>query len=161
MDCYEEERKSLDFDREELSNIIYGGKEGYKTHKKIIKYFAEDPVLKIDHTFYDLPREKQLEINMKRAVRMNKLNETTDFPAVDSTNIGIMADYSNSVGALGLHHSMFEFAIKNFGSEEQMKEYVPKIASLEILGCYAQTEIGHGSDVQSLETTATYDKNSD
>ncbi len=25
-----------------------------------------------------------------------------------------------------------------------------------MIGCYAQTEIGHGSDVKSLETTATY-----
>jgi acyl-CoA oxidase len=29
------------------------------------------------------------------------------------------------------------------------------------MGCYAQTELGHGSDVQSLETTATFDKSTD
>lgn len=31
----------------------------------------------------------------------------------------------------------------------------------EIIGCYAQTELGHGSDVQNLETTAVYDKNTE
>ena len=30
-----------------------------------------------------------------------------------------------------------------------------------MLGCYAQTELGHGTDVSSLETTATFDKNTD
>ena len=29
---------------------------------------------------------------------------------------------------------------------------------LDIIGCYGQTEIGHGSDVQGIKTTATYDK---
>lgn len=29
------------------------------------------------------------------------------------------------------------------------------------MGTYAQTELGHGSDVQNLETTATYDRNTD
>lgn len=29
------------------------------------------------------------------------------------------------------------------------------------MGCYAQTELGHGSDVPSLETTATLDKSTD
>lgn len=29
--------------------------------------------------------------------------------------------------------------------------------SYEIIGCYCQTELGHGSDVQNLETVAEYD----
>lgn len=35
------------------------------------------------------------------------------------------------------------------------------INSLQILGCYAQTEMGHGSNVAGIETTATYDQNTD
>ena len=32
---------------------------------------------------------------------------------------------------------------------------------MRILGAYAQTEMGHGSDVSGLETTATFDKDTD
>lgn len=34
---------------------------------------------------------------------------------------------------------------------------MPRILSYEIIGCYAQTELGHGSNVRGLETTATWD----
>lgn len=30
-----------------------------------------------------------------------------------------------------------------------------------MIGCYAQTELGHGSDVSGLETTATLDMETD
>ena len=36
------------------------------------------------------------------------------------------------------------------------KTYFPLIQSRAILGCYLQTELGHGSDVSRLQTTATY-----
>lgn len=36
-----------------------------------------------------------------------------------------------------------------------------KCKTLEVVGCYAQTEMGHGSDVSSLLTTATFDEDSD
>jgi len=36
------------------------------------------------------------------------------------------------------------------------KTYFPFIESRAILGCYLQTELGHGSDVSRLETTATF-----
>ena len=32
---------------------------------------------------------------------------------------------------------------------------------MKMIGCYAQTELGHGSDVQNLMTTATYSREGD
>ena len=38
-----------------------------------------------------------------------------------------------------------------------MRAYVRPLITLDLAGCFAMTETGHGSDVQSLETTAVYD----
>ena len=57
----------------------------------------------------------------------------------------------------GVHQVMFVPCIRYLASEKQVKRWLPKVYSYEIVGCYCQTELGHGSDVQSLETTATFD----
>ena len=66
------------------------------------------------------------------------------------------ADLSLMVKA-GVQWGLFGGAIENLGTERHHEAYVKKIIDLELLGCFAMTETGHGSDVQSLETTATYD----
>jgi acyl-CoA oxidase len=38
---------------------------------------------------------------------------------------------------------------------------MPRIKKFQVLGCYAQTELGHGSFVAGLETTAVLDKKTD
>ncbi|MCV7221523.1 acyl-CoA dehydrogenase family protein [Mycolicibacterium elephantis] len=76
--------------------------------------------------------------------------------AITQIEMLAMSDLSLMVKA-GVQWGLFGGAIENLGTERHHEKYVPKIINLELLGCFAMTETGHGSDVQSLETTATYD----
>jgi acyl-CoA oxidase len=71
-----------------------------------------------------------------------------------------MSDLSLMVKA-GVQWGLFGGAIENLGTERHHEAYVQRIIDLDLLGCFAMTETGHGSDVQSLETTATYDRVTD
>ena len=44
------------------------------------------------------------------------------------------------------------YPIYAYGSEEQRKKYLPKLASGEMLGCFGLTEPNHGSDLGGMET---------
>jgi acyl-CoA oxidase len=57
----------------------------------------------------------------------------------------------------GVQWGLFGGAVENLGTARHHDRYVADIISLDLLGCFAMTETGHGSNVQALETTATYD----
>ncbi|MET0475536.1 MAG: acyl-CoA dehydrogenase [Mycobacterium sp.] len=76
--------------------------------------------------------------------------------AVTQIEMLAMSDLSLMVKA-GVQWGLFGGAIENLGTERHHQAYVKKLIDLEVLGCFAMTETGHGSDVQALETTATYD----
>ena len=61
----------------------------------------------------------------------------------------------------GLHFLMFTPTIKLQGSPEQQAYWLPLCESGTIIGTYAQTELGHGTFVRGLETTATFDPKTD
>ncbi|WP_040689869.1 acyl-CoA dehydrogenase family protein [Nocardia vinacea] len=56
----------------------------------------------------------------------------------------------------GVQWGLFGGAVENLGTERH-RDVVKRLISLDLLGCFAMTESGHGSDVANLETTATYD----
>lgn len=53
---------------------------------------------------------------------------------------------------------MFITTLRNLCTLHQEKIFLEPAIKGNIVGCYAQTEIGHGSDIQNLLTTATFDQ---
>lgn len=67
----------------------------------------------------------------------------------------VVADPSLQIKA-GVQWGLFGSAVLHLGTAEHHAKWLPGIMSLEIPGCFAMTETGHGSDVASTATTATY-----
>ncbi len=79
---------------------------------------------------------------------------------LDGVSYAIMVEeISRAVCGIGLtlqiHNSACSQPIAQFGNEEQKKKFLPRLAKGEIIGAFALTEPGAGSDAQSLRTTAT------
>jgi glutaryl-CoA dehydrogenase len=55
---------------------------------------------------------------------------------------------------LSVQSSLVMGPINDFGTEEQKKKYLPKLATGEMIGCFGLTEPDHGSDAGGLKTRA-------
>ncbi len=60
---------------------------------------------------------------------------------------------------IALHNSIVAPYIAHYGSDEQKKKWLPKMASGELIGAIAMTEPGAGSDLQGVKTRAEKDGN--
>ncbi|MDV8148230.1 acyl-CoA dehydrogenase [Arthrobacter sp. B10-11] len=68
----------------------------------------------------------------------------------------VTADPSLQIKA-GVQWGLFGSAVMHLGTGEHHAKWLPGIMNLDIPGCFAMTETGHGSDVASIATTATFD----
>ncbi len=57
----------------------------------------------------------------------------------------------------GVQFGLFGMSVYLLGTERHHKKYLKAIGSLDLPGCFAMTETGHGSNVKGILTTATYD----
>ena len=73
----------------------------------------------------------------------------------------IIQEISKVCGSIGLsvaaHNSLCTGHILAFGSEEQKKKYLPKLATAEHIGAWGLTEPNTGSDAGNMKTTAVKD----
>ncbi|MCU1667172.1 MAG: Acyl-CoA dehydrogenase [Blastococcus sp.] len=76
--------------------------------------------------------------------------------SVTSIEMLAFGDLSTMVKA-GVQWGLFGGALQLLGSARQHDKYLRDVMSFDLPGCFAMTETGHGSDVQQLRTTCTYD----
>ncbi len=71
----------------------------------------------------------------------------------------VIEEFSYSSAAIGIitevHNSLVEAVISKYGTNEQKERYLPKLASGEMIGAFALTEPGGGSDAANLKLKAT------
>ena len=68
----------------------------------------------------------------------------------------LLADPSLQIKA-GVQWGLFASAIMHLGTADHHERLLPGAMSVDVPGAFAMTETGHGSDVASIGTTATYD----
>lgn len=76
--------------------------------------------------------------------------------SVTSIEMLAFADLSLMVKA-GVQWGLFGGALELLGTRRHHETYLRDVMSFDLPGCFAMTETGHGSDVQQLRTTCTYD----
>jgi len=99
---------------------------------------------------------------LKKAAEMGLTN--ADIPAayggsdMDKVSSAIISDFMSKNGSfmvtLGAHSGIGTLPIVFFGTEEQKKKYLPKLATAEIVGAYALSESTSGSDAMNARTRA-------
>ena len=134
--------------------------------------------LRADPHFPVAEPDLRLDLERHRARTLELVTALTDSELVRATlpvELGGTGDVGASVTGLemighgdlsvfvkaGVQFGLFGGAIANLGTERHHREYLPGMADLSLPGCFAMTETGHGSDVQSILTTATYDPATD
>ncbi|KAG6501311.1 hypothetical protein ZIOFF_041190 [Zingiber officinale] len=151
------ERKKAQFDVEAMKIVWAGSKHAFDVSDRMARIVASDPVFRKDNRT-TLGRKELFNNTLKKSAHAWKRIYELHLTEEEASLFRIFID---EPGYGDLHWGMFIPAIKGQGTEEQQKKWLPLAYKMLIIGCYAQTELGHGSNVQGLETTATFDPKTD
>lgn len=149
-----QERAQSNIDVDQLAEYLHG-KQELATRAALLDILIKDPVFDKSQNYFQ-GREDRIEASLAKAKRLRQLQIKHKW---SETEYHVANDLLSEPTPYGLHASMFLKTLRDQGSPEQHKLFLEKAEDYKILGCYAQTELGHGSNVRGLETTATWNQN--
>eukprot|EP00252_Welwitschia_mirabilis_P022679 TRINITY_DN6209_c0_g1_i1.p1 TRINITY_DN6209_c0_g1~~TRINITY_DN6209_c0_g1_i1.p1 ORF type:complete len:688 (-),score=124.73 TRINITY_DN6209_c0_g1_i1:361-2424(-) len=136
-----------------------------KLQERIILYFRDHPELQ---TPLEMTKEQHRELTYQQLRALVKevgvrplkclLEDPSQYFAIGEA-AGLI-DLSLGI-KLGVHFSLWGGSVMNLGTQKHREKYYEGIENLDYLGCFAMTELHHGSNVQGLQTTATFDPKTD
>ncbi|KAK3795349.1 hypothetical protein RRG08_019623 [Elysia crispata] len=153
----QKERATASFNVLELTHILDGGAEITKRRKELEALILSDPAFSSKDLLY-LTKSEQYENALLRSVKLVQWKDKYKWSQED---VAMAQQINNSTEAITLHTDMFIPALQRLTSEEQRAKWLPLALKHNIIGTYAQTELGHGTNLRNLETTATFDAKMD
>ncbi|OJD23716.1 hypothetical protein ACJ73_04929 [Blastomyces percursus] len=127
--------------------------EYIEQQNRILKILESDPLFK-KRNQSNLARPDLYKLALARAKRIRQLKDKLGW---DDDEYQMAATLCDDVLPYYLHTAMFITTVSQQGSEAQKAYWMPKLEAWEVIGAYAQTELGHGSNVRGLELEARWD----
>ncbi|PVV01308.1 hypothetical protein BB560_004275 [Smittium megazygosporum] len=146
------ERNGCSFSTQAMDNFI-NGPEWIKMRNTAVAIIRKNPEIFDLTQVYFMDREQLLDKVMQTEAKIAQLLIDNKITHNEAVALSYFLDVS---GPYRLHRSMFIPTLERQANDEQKKAFLEPARNYQILGCYAQTEMGHGSNIRGLETTATF-----
>ncbi|KAK6048168.1 hypothetical protein COOONC_14327 [Cooperia oncophora] len=153
-----DERRKATFDTDEMAAIIWEGRERVRRRREITKIVEEHKELHDPFSPAFMTRHEEIENAARKITTMTReLDKLGVNPSDGPDMVHLTCEVLGINGhPLTIHNVMFIPSLQAQCAEDQM-HWLQKALNKEIIGTYAQTELGHGTNLKKLETTATYD----
>ncbi|TYZ65531.1 hypothetical protein PybrP1_004989, partial [[Pythium] brassicae (nom. inval.)] len=150
------ERAKSELSAREIAYVLHQGQAQVERLERLEALLVADPIFNHETMNY-LPRGEQYKRATQMAARVEIIARRNKLSEEDTEQLRLVFQGMTSCAAsTTLHTLMF---IKNLGllfTEDQQAKWMQLAKEWKMVGCYAQTELGHGSNVRGLETTATF-----
>ncbi|EOD45987.1 putative acyl- oxidase protein [Neofusicoccum parvum UCRNP2] len=145
------ERAQSSIPVEKLSEFLFS-KEALERKRRVLQVLEAEKIFDKSQNYFQ-GRIDRIETSLARA---KKLRQLTVKHGWSEDEFRCATDLISEPTPYGLHDSMFLVTLRDQSTPEQQKLFYEKAANYEYMGCYAQTELGHGSNVRGLETLAIW-----
>ncbi|KAJ0423081.1 acyl-CoA dehydrogenase/oxidase C-terminal [Aspergillus carlsbadensis] len=147
------ERAQSDISVNALSQTLFAGDNYLQRQARILPILTAEPLFNKKQQA-NLSRPDLFKLALARAKLLRRLKDQHNWDIDDYKFAELLVD---DVSPYYLHLHMFVTTIREQASDEQQAQFMPLINAFKIIGAYAQTELGHGSNVQGIELQARWD----